>query len=113
MSKKERPIRLCFVMPGTYQLFNSATSTEHGGAELNLYYLSKLFAKDPRYEVSFIVEDQRQKHIEYYDNVKVIRLTGLRWGGINRGHYSKNYGSKRLLNFRLHMRWFIRDMILY
>lgn len=80
MLKKERPIRLCFVMPGTYQLFNSATSTEHGGAELNLYYLSRLFAQDPRYEVSFIVEDQRQKHIEYYDNVKVIRLTGLRWG---------------------------------
>lgn len=67
-------------MPGTYQLFNRATSKEHGGAELNLYYLSKLFAQDPRYEVSFIVEDQGQSHIEYYDNVKVIRLTGLRWG---------------------------------
>lgn len=79
MSKRKRPIRLCFVMPGTYQLFNSETSKAHGGAELNLYYLSKLFAKDSRYEVSFIVEDQGQQHIEYYDNVKVIRLTGLRW----------------------------------
>lgn len=80
VGKKQRPIRLCFVMPGAYQLFHSVKCMEHGGAELNLYFLSKMFALDERYEVSFIVEDQRQKHIEYYENVRVVRLTGLRWG---------------------------------
>lgn len=80
MRENQRPIRLCFVMPGTYQLFHKVAYMEHGGAELNLYYLSKMFSEDPNYEVSFLVEDQCQKHIEYYDKVKVIRLTGLRWG---------------------------------
>lgn len=78
--KKNEKIKVCFVLPGTYQLFNRVSFMAHGGAELNMYYLSKMFAKSDRFEVSFITEDQNQKHIENYDNVKVIKLAGLKWG---------------------------------
>ncbi|RDU24788.1 glycosyltransferase family 4 protein [Anaerosacchariphilus polymeriproducens] len=78
--KKNGKIKICFVLPGTYQLFNRVEFMAHGGAELNMYYLSKMFAEDERFEVAFITEDQNQKHIEYYDNVKVIKLGGLKWG---------------------------------
>jgi glycosyltransferase involved in cell wall biosynthesis len=52
----------------------------HGGAELNLYYLSKMFADNKNYRVSFLVEDQCQKHAEIYHKVRVIKIRGLRWG---------------------------------
>lgn len=93
-------IKVCFVLPGTYQLFNRVEYMAHGGAELNMYYLSKLFAQDCRFEVSFITEDQNQDHAEYYDSVKVIKLAGLKWGaGLVTGNPVKKFLWKLQVEF--------------
>jgi glycosyltransferase involved in cell wall biosynthesis len=68
------------MLPDAYQLFHKSNQTTHGGAELNLYYLSKMFAQQNRYKVSFLVGDHEQKHAEIYDKVRVIKIRGLRFG---------------------------------
>ena len=64
---KNKPIKVCFVCPKAYPLFNPSICKLFGGAELDLYLLACELTKDENYEVSCIVADYGQEKIEIID----------------------------------------------
>ena len=73
MHEDNNKIKVCFVMPKTYPLFNPNVDKLFGGAEVDLYYLSTELAKDDSYSVSFIVADYGQPATEEIENVKLFK----------------------------------------
>lgn len=73
MHKENGKIKICFVLPKAYLLFNPKIDKVFGGAEVDLYYLSTELAKDQNFDVSFVVADYGQQAIEYIENVKLIK----------------------------------------
>ncbi|MFC1652605.1 glycosyltransferase family 4 protein [Planctomycetota bacterium] len=71
MANKES-IRICFIAPKAYALFNPQVDVVIGGAEVDLYFLATELAKDPAYEVSFITADYGQPAEEMIDGVRII-----------------------------------------
>jgi len=66
-------IRVCFIAPKAYPLFNPTVKKVFGGAEVDLYFLATELAKDENFVVSFITADYGQKQAETIKNVKVIK----------------------------------------
>jgi len=69
---KDSPIRVCFVSPKSYPLFDSGVESVFGGAEVDLYLFGTELAKDEHFEVSFIVADYGQPESIAIDGVRVI-----------------------------------------
>ena len=69
----QRPIRVCFIAPKTYPVFNPKVGDYFGGANVDLYYLSTEIAKDARFECSFIVADYGQPDGEVIEGVKLYK----------------------------------------
>ena len=73
--------KVCFVTPRTYYLFNPDISDKEiipGGAQTQVYYISKALAEDNNFEVHFSVADFGQTDFEIYNNIKLhktFRLT--------------------------------------
>lgn len=63
-------------MAGSYPVF-ARMNNGFGGAEINLYYISRELAKDPHYEVKFVVGDYGQDPQMVMDNVGIIRVRHL------------------------------------
>lgn len=66
------PKNICFVIEYAYPLFKS-TKGPFGGAEVDLYYLAKHFAKRDGFSCSFILGDFGQPAEETIDDVKIVR----------------------------------------
>ena len=64
-------MKVCFMAPKAYQIFNENVKSTFGGAEVQLYLLSKEFSSYA--DVSFIVADYGQKDVEVYDKIKVYK----------------------------------------
>ncbi|MCK5001122.1 MAG: glycosyltransferase family 4 protein [Anaerohalosphaera sp.] len=77
-----KTVKVCFVMPKAYPLFNPKAEGVIGGAEVDLYYLSTELAKDDGFEVSFIVADYGQNENEVWEGVNVIKSLSFRKNGI-------------------------------
>ena len=69
----DKAVKVCFVMPKAYTLFNPEAKGPFGGAEVDLYIMATELAKDPAFEVDFIVADYGQQPIEQIENVRIIR----------------------------------------
>jgi glycosyltransferase involved in cell wall biosynthesis len=78
MTTQSKKIKVCFVAPKAYPIFNPTIGTYFGGAEVDLYYLATEIAKDADFEVSFIVADYGQKDIEVIEDVVVIKSLNFR-----------------------------------
>ncbi len=78
MSVNQKPIKVCFVSPKAYPLFNPDIKEVFGGAEVDLYYLATELAKDENFRISFIVADYGQKKIEELQNITVIKSLTFR-----------------------------------
>jgi glycosyltransferase involved in cell wall biosynthesis len=78
----ESAIRVCFVSPKSYPLFRPDTPGVFGGAEVDLFLLGTELAKDPRFEVSFVVADYGQAPEEMAGPVRLIRSLNFRAGGL-------------------------------
>ncbi|MHC4574519.1 MAG: glycosyltransferase family 4 protein [Planctomycetota bacterium] len=72
-SLKSKPIKICFVAPKAYPIFNPEVGDYFGGAEVDLYYLATELAKDQKFDVSFITADYGQPPVETRQGVTVIR----------------------------------------
>jgi glycosyltransferase involved in cell wall biosynthesis len=73
--------RVCFLNPYGYGLFDPAAAVAgrvHGGAEVQLHYLSTALAEDPRFEVSMIVE---QPPTGVQASVRGVRMEAVRLAG--------------------------------
>lgn len=66
-------IRICFVSPKAYPLFNPGCKGVFGGAEVDLFSLGGELARDPRYKVSLITADYGQPEEETRDDIGIIR----------------------------------------
>ena len=66
-------IRVCFVSPKAYPLFNPKVQKPFGGAELDLYLLATELAKDKDFDISCITADYGQKHTETVEHVTLIK----------------------------------------
>jgi glycosyltransferase involved in cell wall biosynthesis len=72
-NQTSRVVRVCFVCPKAYPVFNSSVKEVFGGSEVDLYYLGTELAKDEDFDVSFIVADYGQADVETIENVTVIK----------------------------------------
>lgn len=68
----QKKIKLCFVCPKAYPLFNPEVKKVFGGGELDLYLLACELAKDPDYDIAFITADYGQAPAEVIHGVMVF-----------------------------------------
>ncbi len=54
---EQKPVKVCFVSPKAYPLFNPDCNGAFGGAEVDLCLLSTELAKDQNFHVAFITAD--------------------------------------------------------
>jgi glycosyltransferase involved in cell wall biosynthesis len=94
--KRTKAIRVCFVAPKSYPLFNPDIEEVFGGAEVDLYYLATELAKDPAFDVMVIVADYGQPARETAGAVTLIRSLDFKksslagalklWSALSRAH---------------------------
>jgi glycosyltransferase involved in cell wall biosynthesis len=68
-----KPIKVCYIAPKTYPIFNPTVGDYFGGANVDLYYIATEIAKDKRFESSFIVADYGQPDGEVIEGVKLFK----------------------------------------
>ncbi|MBN1765360.1 MAG: glycosyltransferase family 4 protein [Sedimentisphaerales bacterium] len=68
-----KPVKICFVAPKAYPLFNPECSGVFGGSEVDLYYLATELARDEGFEVSFVTADYGQEQSLFIKRVKIIK----------------------------------------
>ena len=73
MTAERLPIKICFISPKAYPLFNADVKEVFGGAEVDLYFLSRELAKDKDFQVSFITADYGQEKFETIEGVRIIK----------------------------------------
>lgn len=78
MAERKSKIRVCFIAPKAYPLFNPAITTVFGGAEVDLYLLATELARDANFAVSFITADYGQAAVENYGGVQVLKSLDFR-----------------------------------
>jgi glycosyltransferase involved in cell wall biosynthesis len=84
------PVRVCFVSPCSYPLFNPDVREPFGGAEVQLYLLATALAGDPAFEVHVVTGDHGQRDVERHGELRAHRgipagllatpRSVLRWG---------------------------------
>jgi len=79
-------IKVCFVILKAYPLFNPKIRSVTGGAEVDLYLLAKALAKDPSFDVRFVLGDYDQAPVEVIDNVTLIKSVNVK-GNLFLGGY--------------------------
>ena len=72
-SMNKKPVRVCFVSPKSYPLFDHSIDAVFGGAEVDLYMLGTELAKDPGFDVSFVVADYGQASECEIEGVRLIK----------------------------------------
>ncbi len=68
-----KTIKICFIAPKAYSLFNSRVEKVFGGAEVDLYVIATELAKDKSFGVFFIVADYGQPPQEIYQEVTLLK----------------------------------------
>lgn len=83
---KEARVKICCVSLFAHHLFTPSSKSMFGGAEIQLYHLATELAKDPRFDIYFIVGDFGQPEFEIKNGVKVYKcfplMQGNRKGGL-------------------------------
>jgi glycosyltransferase involved in cell wall biosynthesis len=66
-------MRICFVAPKAYPLFDPRVEEVFGGAEVDVYFLATELAKDPGLKVTMIVADYGQRPVQVLEGVRILR----------------------------------------
>lgn len=66
-------IKVCFVVPKVYPLFDRSLKSVFGGAEVDVYLLGTELAKDDKFKVSFVTADYGQQSTEQIEGVEIIK----------------------------------------
>ena len=72
MNNSNKKVRVCFVSPKAYPIFNPEIESVFGGAEVDLYMIATELAKDENFDVSFIVADYGQSEEEVREHVRIL-----------------------------------------
>ena len=70
---EQKPVKVCFVSPKAYPLFDPDCKGVFGGAEVDLYLLGTELAKDQNFHITFITADYGQPEEETRDDIRIIR----------------------------------------
>jgi len=73
MTRQKAPIKICFIAPKAYPLFDQDVKTAFGGSEVDQYFLARELAKDDDFEISFITADHGQEPCRTIEGVCVIK----------------------------------------
>jgi len=73
-----RPLKVCFVSPLGYGLYNSQSGLPFGGAEVQFFLLATALANDSAYEVSVLTTVDHQPGIESQGGMRVHKRLGRR-----------------------------------
>lgn len=73
MATRPEVIKICFIAPKAYPLFNPNADGVVGGAEVDLYFLATELAKDRAFDVSLITADYGQEQSETIQGVRIIK----------------------------------------
>ena len=73
MDDANKKIRVCFISPKAYPIFNPQVESVFGGAEVDTYMIATELAKDENFEVSFIVADYGQPQEEVRENIHILK----------------------------------------
>lgn len=71
MTNIPQPLRICFVVPGAYSLFDDSVSSRYGGAEVRAWLFANEIAKRPDFDVHFVVYDFGQPSPQKFGNITV------------------------------------------
>lgn len=71
-----RPIKVCFVSLYSYSLFNTHSKLVFGGSEVRAALFGKEIAKNPRFDISFVVRDHDGLKNERIGNITAWRHPG-------------------------------------
>jgi glycosyltransferase involved in cell wall biosynthesis len=77
-SDKSEVIRVCFIAPKAYPLFNHNVKEIFGGAEMDLYLLATELAKNKDFVVSFITADYGQADTEKIGGIRLIKSVNFK-----------------------------------
>ncbi len=81
----QRPVRLCFISPLGYGLYNRSGGYPFGGAEVQFYLLAGEVARDPAYRVTVLVTVREESGIESRGALTVVKRQGK--GRLARGGF--------------------------
>jgi len=79
----DNKIKICFVSSTAYPLFNPNYKSSFGGAEMQIYLISKELAKDNNFDVNIIVATNNGRGKEIYNKVKVYKAYNLKRNLLN------------------------------
>lgn len=83
MKVKPNPrLKICFVSPYIYPLFDPEIKTMFGGFEVRLYQIVTELARRSNFDVCVIVADHGQPHQEFRQGVELISWTNQHFFGI-------------------------------
>ncbi len=68
----DKKIKICFFSPASYPFFEPESKSIHGGAEFQMYLLSVYLAKNPDFEILFIVGEKLKKKKNAI-NIKLVK----------------------------------------
>jgi len=80
-------MKVCFISPHVYPLFNEEYKFNFGGAEVQLYLIAKELAKDTSYETHFITADFGQSKFEIKESVILHKSFPLELFVQKKAHY--------------------------
>ncbi len=73
MAEGSEKIKVCFVVPKVYPLFDRSLESVFGGAEVDVYLLGTELAKDANFDVSYVCADYGQNDVETFDGIKIFK----------------------------------------
>ena len=76
--KTSRSIKICFVSPLGYGLYNTQSGLPFGGAEVQFFLLATALANDSAYDVSVLTTVDHQTGIETQGRMRVYKRLGRR-----------------------------------
>ena len=90
-------IKICFVAPYAYPLFEPSVQHIFGGAEVRAWLFARGLSKFEEYEVSLVVLDHGQSEVEERDRVKLYRHSYYK----AYPPYPRNFWRKQLASIRI------------
>ena len=69
MAKK---VKICFFSPASYPYFVPENSVVHGGAEFQMFLLAEILAKNPAFDIYFIIGKSKIKNLNI-SHIKLVR----------------------------------------
>ena len=73
-------MKICFVIPNAYGIFDAKHPSKFGGIETQSYTYAMALANDPDHVISYVVRDEGQPAIQHFGQLSLYSYTPQRPG---------------------------------